>query len=59
MPTNVTPQYRSAEEKFRLAKTSHEKIIALQETLAVMPKHKGTDHLKAQLRSRMSKLMEE
>ena len=59
MPTNVTPQYRSAEERFRQAKTAQEKIIALQEMLAVMPKHKGTDHLKAQLRSRMSKLMEE
>ena len=59
MPTNVTPQYRSAEERFRQAKTAQERIIALQEMLAVMPKHKGTDHLKAQLRSRMSKLMEE
>ncbi len=59
MPTNVTPQYRNAEERFRQAKTAQEKIIALQEMLAVMPKHKGTDHLKAQLRSRMSKLMEE
>ena len=59
MPTNVTPQYRNAEETFRQAKTPAEKIMALQEMLAVMPKHKGTDHLKAQLRSRMSKLMEE
>ena len=59
MPTNVTPQYRSAEERFRQATTTQEKIIALQEMLAIMPKHKGTDHLKAQLRSRMSKLMEE
>ena len=59
MPTNVTPVYRNAEERFRQAKTSPEKIVALQEMLAVMPKHKGTDHLRAQLRSRMSKLMEE
>ncbi len=59
MPTNVTPQYRNAEERFRQAQTTQEKIVALQEMLAVMPKHKGTDHLKAQLRSRMSKLMEE
>ena len=59
MPTNVTPQYREAEDRFRQAKTPQEKIAALQEMLAVMPKHKGTDHLKAQLRSRMSKLMEE
>ncbi|MFQ6030000.1 MAG: GTPase, partial [Dehalococcoidia bacterium] len=59
MPTNVTPQYREAEERFRQANTPQEKIGALQEMLAVMPKHKGTDHLKARLRSRMSKLMEE
>lgn len=59
MPTNVTPQYRSAEDRFRQATTPQEKIIALQEMLSVMPKHKGTDHLKAQLRSRISKLMEE
>ena len=59
MPTNVTPQYRNAEERFRQAQTPQEKIVALQEMLAIMPKHKGTDHLKAQLRSRLSKLMEE
>ena len=35
------------------------KIAALQEMLAIMPKHKGTDHLKAQLRSRLSRLMAE
>ncbi len=59
MPTNVTPQYREAEERFRQAKTPQAKIVALQEMLSIMPKHKGTDHLKAQLRSRMSKLIEE
>lgn len=59
MPTNVTPVYRNAEERFRQAKTPQEKIVALQEMLAVMPKHKGTDHLKARLRSQLSKLMEE
>ena len=59
MPTNVPPQYREAEERFRQAKTTQAKIAALQEMLAIMPKHKGTDHLKAQLRSRMSRLTAE
>ena len=59
MPTNVPPQYREAEERFRQARTSEAKIAALHEMLAIMPKHKGTDHLKAQLRARMSRLMEE
>ena len=57
MPTNVPPQYREAEDRFRQAGTVQEKIAALQEMLAIMPKHKGTDHLKAQLRARMSRLM--
>ena len=59
MPTNVPPQYREAEERFRQASTTHAKIAALHEMLAIMPKHKGTDHLKAQLRSRLSQLTAE
>ena len=59
MPTNVPPQYREAETRFREATTTQAKIAALQEMLSIMPKHKGTDHLKAQLRSRLSKLMSE
>ena len=59
MPTNVPPQYREAEDRFRQARTVQAKVAALQEMLAIMPKHKGTDHLKAQLRSRLSKLMGE
>ncbi len=59
MPTNVPPQYREAEDRFRKSKTPQEKIVVLHEMLTLMPKHKGTDHLKAQLRSRMSKLMAE
>ena len=57
MPTNVPPQYRDAEQRFREAASAQGKIAALQEMLQIMPKHKGTDHLKAQLRSRLSKLM--
>lgn len=59
MPTNVPPQYREAEERFREAGTTQAKIAAVQEMLSIMPKHKGTDHLKAQLRSRLSKLTAE
>ena len=59
MPTNVPPQYREAEKRFQQAGTVQAKIAALQDMLAVMPKHKGTDHLKAQLRARMSRLTEE
>jgi ribosome-interacting GTPase 1 len=59
VPTNVPPQYREAEERFRQAETVQVKIATLQEMISIMPKHKGTDHLKGQLRGRLSRLMAE
>jgi hypothetical protein len=56
MPANLPPQYFDAEKRFRAAKSPPEKIAILEEMMAIMPKHKGTDHLRAELRSRMSKL---
>ena len=56
MPANLPPQYFKAEKIFREAKNPQEKIAALEEMLAIMPKHKGTDHLRAELRSRIAKL---
>ena len=58
MPANLTPEYFKAEQWFRSAVTNEEKILALERMLAVMPKHKGTDHLKADLRRKLSKLKE-
>jgi len=59
MPANLTPQYHKAEEVYKQAKTSEEKIAALEEMLRAMPKHKGTDHLQADLKRRIAKLREE
>jgi small GTP-binding protein len=56
MPANLPPQYFEAEKNFRMAKSPLEKIAALEEMLAIMPKHKGTDHLRAELRTRIAKL---
>ncbi len=59
MPANLTPQYLEAELKFKQAKTTAEKIKALEVMMAVIPKHKGTEKLRGQLKSRMAKLKEE
>jgi hypothetical protein len=59
MPANLTPQYLAAEQRFKEAVTTQEKIEALEEMLAVMPKHKGTDKLHADLRRRIAKLRTE
>ena len=59
MPANLTPQYLEAELKFKQAKTTPDKIKALEVMMAVIPKHKGTERLRGQLKSRMAKLKEE
>ena len=59
MPANLTPQYLEAELKFKQAKTTPEKIKALEVMMAIIPKHKGTEKLRGQLKSRMAKLKEE
>jgi len=59
MPANLPPEYLAAEDRLRQAKSVQEKVTALQDMLSVVPKHKGTDKLRAQLRSKLSKLKEE
>ena len=58
MPANLTPEYLNAEKWFREATTTEEKILALEQMLRVIPKHKGTDHMRADLRRKLSKLKE-
>ncbi|MEN6321549.1 MAG: GTPase [Syntrophaceae bacterium] len=59
MPANLPPHYFEAEQRFREAKTPEDKVEALEEMLAIMPKHKGTDKLKAMLRERISKFRDQ
>ena len=59
MPANLSPEYHRAEERLRAAKSANEKIAALEEMLRVIPKHKGTDHMQADLKSRIAKLRKE
>ncbi len=59
MPANLTPQYKEAEERFRRATGHEEKLTALREMLAILPKHKGTEKIQADLRRRLAKLEEE
>jgi hypothetical protein len=59
MPANLSPEYHRAEERLRTAKSTSEKVDALEEMLRVIPKHKGTDHMQADLKSRIAKLRKE
>ncbi len=56
MPTNLPPQYYEAEERYRAANDPDERIELLQELISTVPKHKGTDKLRADLRRKLSNL---
>jgi hypothetical protein len=59
MPANLTPEYLEAEQGFKSAKSTEEKIAGLEEMLATIPKHKGTEKMQAELKRRLSKLRTE
>ena len=59
MPANLPPTYHEAEERYRAAKSPDDKIAALEEMLRIIPKHKGTDHLQADIKAKIKELTEE
>jgi hypothetical protein len=56
MPANLTPEYHKADKWFKSATTDSERLLALEEMLRVIPKHKGTEHMCAELRRKLSKI---
>jgi ribosome-interacting GTPase 1 len=59
MPTNVTADYKKAEDAFRKAREPRERLECLREMMRTIPKHKGTEHLQADIKSRIKQLTEE
>jgi ribosome-interacting GTPase 1 len=59
VPANLTQQYRDAELRFRQASGHDEKVDALREMIALLPKHKGTEKIHADLKRRLAKLEHE
>ena len=59
MPTNVTPAYKKAEEAYRAAREPQDRLDCLKEMLRTIPKHKGTEHLQSDIKTRIKQLTEE
>lgn len=59
MPTNVSPEYKKAEEAYRKAREPKERLECLKLMLSTIPKHKGTEHLQGDIKSRIKELTEE
>ena len=59
MPTNVSPEYKRAEAEYKAAREPQDRLVALKEMLRAIPKHKGTEHLQADIKKRIKELNEE
>lgn len=59
MPANLSPAYKAAEGQYRRAKDPQERLDALREMLRAIPKHKGTEHLQADIKAKVKELSEE
>jgi uncharacterized protein len=59
MPANLTPQYNKAEEDYKQARTPDEKLACLKRMYTLLPKHKGTEKIQADLKTKMSELKDE
>jgi ribosome-interacting GTPase 1 len=59
MPANLSPEFKAAEAAFRKAREPKERLECLREMLRTIPKHKGTSHLQADIKTRIKELTEE
>jgi ribosome-interacting GTPase 1 len=59
MPANLPPQYLKAEEEYRRATTPGDRLEALRELFRLLPKHKGTEKLQSDLKTKISRARDE
>src|SRR5688500_4531712 len=59
MAANLTPQYLKAEEQYRRAATTEEQLRWLEVMYKEMPKHKASEKLQAELKSKISRAKKE
>jgi ribosome-interacting GTPase 1 len=59
MPANLSPEYKAAEAAYRKAREPGERLECLREMLRTIPKHKGTERLQADIKSRIKELGDE
>lgn len=59
MPANLSPEYKKAEAAYKQARVPKERLECLREMLRTIPKHKGTERLQAEIKTRIRLLAEE
>ena len=56
MPVNASPHFEKAEVEYLNAETTQQKILCLKKMITLAPKHKGSENLLKQLKTRLKKL---
>ena len=59
MAVNLTPQYLEAEAEYKRAQTAEERLECLKRMWALVPKHKASEKLQAELKTKLSDAREE
>src|SRR6516165_199618 len=59
MAANLTPQYLDAEAEYKKAHTAEERLACLRKMVALLPKHKASEKLQADLKTKIKHAAEE
>ncbi len=59
MVANLPPQFYQKEAELKKARSIQEKITILEELLAIMPKHKSSEKLQAEIKTKISRYRKE
>ena len=59
MAANLTPQYLEAEQEFKKACTVSERLECLKKMYSLLPKHKASEKLQAELKTKISETRKE
>jgi len=59
MPINAHPEYIAAEQEYHQAETDEKRLLALEQMIRWMPKHKSAEALRKNIRTRYKKLKQE
>ena len=59
MAVNLPPHYHDAEARYKKAKSAEDKLAALREMWVILPKHKASEKVQAELKTKISELNDE
>jgi ribosome-interacting GTPase 1 len=59
MAANLTPQYLEAEADYKKAQTAEERLASLKKMYSLLPKHKASEKLQAELKTKISDAKDE